>query len=399
MSAARYGAARDASADSTHAFQKAIEDCSAKGGGHVVVPAGVYSTGAIRLRSNVDLHLDAGAVVRFNGREDLYPLVLTRYAGIECVNRSPLVYAYGETNIALTGAGVLDGSQTGAWNRGGDFEHVLEPLVAEGLPPDQRIVPRHGSLRSSFVEPYACTNVLISGVRLTGSLFWQLHPTLCQSVTIDGVTTGGTTAFNSDGCDPESCDHVVIRNCTFDGADDSIAIKAGRDADGRRVNVPCQNIVIQNCAMQGPSGAIACGSEMTGGIRNVYVFNVRTYGSGTAFVLYVKSNTRRGGYAQNINLDHVEARNTAHAWAFAEMRYQGQTGTYPPLFSDWSIAGCHGDTAPYAFELVGLPADVIRDIRVSNSTFANIAHPEGGNQNVSNITFENVTVNGTSLTA
>jgi len=123
--------------------------------------------------------------------------------------------------------------------------------VAAGLPPEKRVVTDHGRLRSAFVEPYLCTNVLIQGITLRRALFSQLHPTLCSNVTIDGVTTGDTTSLNSDGCDPESCDHVVIKNCTFDANDDCIAIKSGRDADGRRVNTPSQNIVILGCSFRG----------------------------------------------------------------------------------------------------------------------------------------------------
>src|SRR5439155_8240290 len=146
-------------------------------------------TGAIHLLSNVDLHLEDGAVLRFSGNVTDFPLVFTRYAGIECINHSPLVYAYRQTNIAITGSGVLDASGTAPWNVGYDFTGILEPLVAAGLPPEKRIVTDHGRLRSAFVEPYLCTNVLIQGITLRHALFWQLHPTLCSNVTIDGVTT------------------------------------------------------------------------------------------------------------------------------------------------------------------------------------------------------------------
>src|SRR5438552_2194696 len=287
-----YGAVGDGHTDNTAAFQKAIATCNAAGGGHVVVPAGTYMTGAIYLKSNVDLHLDPGATLMFSGDASSYPLVLTRYEGIECMNHSPMIYVYGEKNIALTGSGTLDVSGTASWNNGSDRAMVLEPLVADGLLPQQRYVV--GRLRSSFVQPYRCDTVLIQGVTLRNSRFWQLHPTLCRNVTIDGVTTH-YSGSNTDGCDSECCDHVVIKNSTLLAGDDNIALKSGRDIDGRRINLPTQNIVIWNNQFEGPWGAIALGSELTGGIRNVYAYNNSTIGSSTKYALHVKSNTRRGG--------------------------------------------------------------------------------------------------------
>src|SRR5256886_3884211 len=295
-----YGAVGDGHTDNTAAFQKAIATCNAAGGGHVVVPTGTYETGAIYLKSNVDLHLDPGATLMFSGDASRYPLVLTRYEGIECMNHSPMIYAFGEKNIALTGSGTLDASGTASWNHGGARAHVLEPLVARGVPPQRRNAA--GKLRSSFVQPYNCDTVLIQGVTLRNSLFWQLHPTLCRHVTVNGVTTHHS-GVNSDGCDPECCDHVVIKNSTLLAGDDDIAIKSGRDADGRRVNVPTQNVVIWNNQFEGPVGAICLGSEMTGGIQNVYAYNNSTVGSGTRHALFVKSNTKRGGVARDV---HVE---------------------------------------------------------------------------------------------
>src|SRR2546430_10171731 len=295
-----YGAVGDGHTDNTAAFQKAIATCNAAGGGHIVVPAGTYVTGAIYLKSNVDLHLDLGATLMFSGDASRYPLVLTRYEGIECMNHSPMIYAFGEKNIALTGRRPLDGSGTASWYHGGNRKGVLEPLVARGVPPQRRNAA--GKLRSSFVQPYNCDTVLIQGVTLRHSLFWQLHPTLCRHVTVDGVTTHHS-GLNSDACDPECCDHVVIKNSTLLAGDDNIAIKSGRDADGRRVNVPTQNVVIWNNQFEGPVGAICLGSEMTGGIQNVYAYNNSTVGSGTRHATFWKSTTKRGGVARDV---HVE---------------------------------------------------------------------------------------------
>jgi regulation of enolase protein 1 (concanavalin A-like superfamily) len=394
VTAPQYGAVGDGTTDNTRAFSAAVADCSAQGGGHVIVPAGVYLTGAIALRSNVDLHLEQGAVLSFNGNVDEYPLVLTRYEGIECMNHSPMIYAYGQTNIALTGSGTLTALGTRSWNVGSDRAGILEPLVAAGVPPEQRIVPNYGHLRSTFVEPYDCSNVLIQGITLSQSQFWQLHPTLCSNVTVDSVTTGGTSNPNTDGCDPESCDHVVIKDCTLDANDDCIAIKSGRDDDGRRVNTPSQNIVIYGCRFQGPIGGITFGSELTGGIRNVYAYNDQTYGTGVGYMLFVKSNTRRGGYAINLNLDSIQADHLHGPWGFAQMDYLGQTGNYLPAFEDWNISNVTGDSDPLVFQLRGLPQDPIDNFNVSHSAFTNIANPASQYSNVADIHLDGVTVNG-----
>jgi polygalacturonase len=389
-----YGAVGDGATDNTVSFKRAIEDCSSRGGGHVIVPAGVYSTGAIQLLNNVDLHLESGAILRFNSNVNEYPLVLTRYEGIECLNHSPMIYAYAQNNIGLTGKGILEASETRRWNTGSNRAGVLEPLVSAGLPPEKRNIPRYGRLRSAFVEPYRCANVLIQGVTMRQSQFWQLHPTLCRNVTVDSVTTGDTTSPNTDGCNPESCDHVVIKDCTLNAYDDCIGIKSGRDADGRRVNTPCQNVVIFGCRLQGPAGGIACGSEMTGGIRNIYAFDVEADGAGLHHMLYVKSNTRRGGYTQNLNLDSVTADHLSGAWAFAQMDYDDQAGPYPPCFKDWAISRSGGDFDLLIFQLSGLSSDPIRGIRVRDCEFTHALVPLGFFSNVEDFTFARVTING-----
>jgi len=393
--ATSYGAKGDGATDNTAAFAKAIAAANAAGGGHVTVPAGTYLTGAIRLLSNVNLNLASGATLKFSGDASKFPLVLTRYEGIECMNRSPMIYAHGASNIALTGSGVLDASGTASWNQGSDRAY-LETLVAKGVPADKRVVPGSGhQMRSTFVEPYSCDTVLIQGVTLHNSRFWQLHPTLSTNVTIDSVTTSATNS-NTDGCDPECCDHVVIQNCTLGAGDDNIAIKSGRDADGRRINTPSQNIVIVGCHMSGPWGAVSCGSELTGGIRNVYAYKITA--NPTRYALYVKSNTQRGGFATNINLDSITASNQKGAFAFVTMSYNGQSGSFPPDFGGFSVSNSTGHTAPYAFDVTGLSSDPAHGITASNCTFTNISHGTDVMSHVTGISFKNVTINGKPVT-
>ena len=391
-----YGAVADGRTDNTAAFAKAITAANAAGGGHVVVPKGNYLTGAIYLKSNVDLHLAAGATISFSGDASKFPTVLTRYEGVECMNHSPMIYAHGEHNIAVTGSGVLDAGGTAPWNIGSDRAY-LDGLVARGVPPQQRIVPGSGhNMRSTFIEPYACDTVLIQGVTLRNPQFWQLHPTLCTNVTVDGVTTDPNTAHpNTDGCDPESCDHVVISNCTLGAHDDNIAIKSGRDADGRRINVPSQNIVITNCVMNGNWGAITCGSELTGGIRNVYAHNITVEGA-TRFALYVKSNTLRGGFAQNINLDSVHG-TFAQSFALVTMTYNNQTGSYPPAFGPFAITNSSCTKAPKVFDVSGLSIDHVKGLTVQNCAFTGVADTTNTLSDVDGVKFTNVTVNGKAL--
>ena len=355
-------------------------------------------TGAVYLKSNVDLHLDTGATLKFSGDASKFPTVLTRYEGIECMNRSPMIYAFGEHNIALTGTGTLDAAGTSSWNKGSDRAY-LESLIAKGVTdPGKRVVPGSGhTMRSTFVEPYNCDTVLIQGVTLKNSMFWQLHPTLCRNVTVAGVSTDPSTAHsNTDGCDPESSDHVVIRDCNLGAHDDNIAIKSGRDDDGRRFNVPTQNLVVFNCVMNGNWGAITCGSEQTGGIRNVYAYKCQVKGA-TKFALYVKSNTRRGGFSQNINLDSFTG-DFDRSFTFVTMTYNGQTGTHPPAFGPFTITNSSCTKAPLVFDVSGLSNDHVKGLIVKNCAFNGVANPTNKITNVDGLSFTNVTINGKPVT-
>jgi len=388
-----YGAVANGSTDNTAAFKRAIDACNAAGGGTVLIPSGTYVTGAIYIKSNVNVRL-AGATLRFSGTAANFPTVLTRYEGIECMNRSPMIYANGEHNIALTGTGTLDAAATSSWNKGSDRAY-LETLVSQGVPPQQRIVPGSGhNLRSTFVEPYNCDTVLIQGITLRNSMFWQLHPTLCRNVTVDQVSTDPSTAHsNTDGCDPESVDHMVIKNCDLGAHDDNIAIKSGRDADGRRVNVPTQNLVVFGCRMNGNWGAITCGSEQTGGIRNVYAYKCTTVGA-TKFMLYVKSNTRRGGFSENINLDSFSG-TLARSVIYVISTYNGQTGNFPPSFGPFTISNSTCSHAGQnAFNVSGLSNAHIHGLTVRDCAFSGVSNTSNTLNQVDNLVINNVTING-----
>lgn len=325
--------------DSTAAFTAAINACSAAGGGQVLVPPGTYSSSSIILKSKVDFHVSTGATIMFNGTPG--PKVLTRYEGEECLNYAPHVYAYGESDIALTGGGTLDASNTASWNHGANRAGVLDPLVAR-FPTDPLSRDVSGQLRVTYIEPYRCSRVLIQGVHLANARFWQLHPTLSNNVTIDGVTEGPPPSHNSgmgntDGCDPESCNLVVVKNCHLSAHDDAVAIKSGRDADGRRINVPTTNVVFMDCVLDTNDGGIACGSEQTGGIANIFVFRCTATNLGS--LLYVKSNSLRGGFTINVNFDTFTSPNGNMFQILTN--FNGQTGPYPPVFRDFQLNNVH----------------------------------------------------------
>ncbi|SMD24409.1 Polygalacturonase [Kibdelosporangium aridum] len=390
----KYGAKGDNSTDNTAAFRKAIDAASAAGGGHVIVPKGNYVTGAIHLKSNVDFHLQSGAVLKFSSDASKFPTVLTRYEGIECMNRSPMVYAHGQRNIALTGSGTLDANATSSWNKGSDRAWLESRIAAGVTDPAKRVFPGSGhTARSTFIEPYNCDTVLIQGVTVKNPKFWQIHPTLCKNVTVDGVTTDPSTAANNtDGVDPECCDHVVIANCTLGAHDDNIAIKSGRDADGRRVNIPCQNVVVVNCTMNGNWGAITCGSEQTGGIRNVYAYKLNVIGA-TKYALYVKSNTKRGGFSQNINLDSVTG-TFQRSFVFVTSTYNNQTGNFPPAFGPFTVTNSSCTKAARVFDVSGLPNAHVKGLVAADCKFTGVANTGNILNNVDGRKFTNVTVNG-----
>ena len=232
----KFGAVGNARADCTEAFARAVAACNKAGGGRVIVPEGEFVTGAIRLKSNVNLHVTKNATIRFSRDPKKYlPLVFTRWEGMELRNYSPFIYAFAERNVAITGEGIIDGQadcdhwwpwkgRTGCGWKKGDPEQskarkLLYEMVDKGTPVSQRNFGEGSYLRPMFIQPYRCTNVLIEGVTLRHSPMWQLHPVLCTNVTIRGVhverEAGATdqTGPNADGCDPESCKDVLIKAC------------------------------------------------------------------------------------------------------------------------------------------------------------------------------------------
>jgi polygalacturonase len=301
----QFGAVGDGKTDCTGAFAEAIAACHKAGGGKVVVPQGVFLTGAIHLKSGVNLHLLRGATIRFHTDPGKYlPVVFTRYEGTELMNYSPFIYAYEQQNIAITGEGTLDGqAPAGVWHSWkGRFrpdEERLMDMVRQGVPARERVFGAGHFFRPNFIQPCRSRNVLIEGVRIVNSPMWVIHPLYCTNVIIRNVTVE-TQGPNTDGCDPDSCTDVLIEDSHFSNGDDCIAIKSGRDLDGRRVNIPCQNVIVRNCTFEKGHGGVTCGSETAGGIRNVFAENCRFASPDLDMAIRLKTNPARGGFIEDV---------------------------------------------------------------------------------------------------
>jgi polygalacturonase len=365
-----YGALQGS--DCTAAIDQAVRACELSGG-RVVVPAGLFLSGPIRLRSNVELHLAAGATLRFLTDPASYPIVWTRWQGIECFSHSPLIYAYDAVNVAITGVGTLDGGASfDNWWRDtkpvDDWNRLLQ-LVADDVPVEERIFePGHG-FRPSFIQPYRCRRIRIEDVRIINAPMWVVHPVLSSDIVVCGITVD-SRGPNNDGCNPDSCRDVVISGCSFDTGDDCIAIKSGRDADGRRVGRPCENIVIENCRFGTGHGAVTIGSETSGGIRNVIARDLHITGPAVDHALRLKTNSHRGGLIEHIELRDTQVDSVTAAAILVDTRHADPdtTGSHHPTVRNVTITGLHVHQAPTTLELRDTPFSPIQNLTVTTAT-------------------------------
>jgi len=405
----KFGAVSDNSTDCTGAFQKAITACHEAGGGRVVVSPGQYLTGAIMLKSNVNLHVLQGATIRFTRDTKKYPTVFTRWEGMELMNYSPFIYAFEQENIAVTGKGTIDGNcdcehwwpwkgRTNCGWKQGDPDQAkdrdqLFDMAEKGVPVNERVFGEGHYLRPQFIQPYRCKNVLLEDVTLFNSPMWQVHPVLCTNVTVRGLNIS-SFGPNTDGCDPESCTDVLIEKCFFNTGDDCIAIKAGRNADGRRVNVPSRNIVIRNCHMKDGHGGVTVGSEISGGVNNVFAENCQMDSPHLDIAVRIKNNAMRGGLLENIFVRNIDVGEVAMAGVSIDFYYEeGEAGKFTPVTRNVDVRNLKTQKAQYALYLRGFKNAPIEGIYVGDCDFNGVTKPNVV-ENVKDISLRNVRVNG-----
>lgn len=404
-----FGAVGDNKTDCTSAFQQAISACHVAGGGKVVVPGGEYLTGAVRLLSGVNLEVSKGATLRFKRDPRSYPLVRTQWEGVELMNFSPFVYAFQEENIAITGEGTLDGNsdcehwwpwkgqRKCGWKQGDpDQSQDRNTLFAMGeshTPVERRVFGEGHYLRPQFIQPYCCKNVLIEGLTLLNSPMWQVTPALCANVTVRGLTLE-SSGPNTDGCDPESCSDVLIENCLFNTGDDCIAIKSGRNGDGRRLHTPSENIIIRDCRMKNGHGGVTIGSEISGGVRNVFVENCQMDSPHLDCALRIKNNAMRGGDIENIRVRNVDVGQVAVAGVSIDFLYEeGAAGTFTPIVRGVEVRNLKVRNAKYAVFLRGLQNAPIEEVRLTDCIFEN-ATQSSVVENAKDIVVQDVRING-----
>ena len=413
---------KDIAAKNQKAINKAIEKCSKKGGGRVIVPAGQhFLTAAIELKSHVNLVIEEGAVLEFAFEPELYPIVPTRWEGVDCWNLSPCIYAYQQTDIAITGKGTIDGGgsketwwpwvsnarfgfkegmKVHQWN--GARQRLLK-AAEDGIDMDQRRFGTQDGLRPQLISPNQCDGVLIENVTLLRSPFWVIHPLLCNDVTVRGVHVNNDGP-NGDGCDPESCDRVMIENCFFNTGDDCIAIKSGRNNDGREggqgrfAGRPSKNIIIRNCEMQNGHGGVVIGSEISGGCQNVFAHDCKMDSPNLDRVLRIKTNSCRGGVIENINMRNVTVGQCKEAVLKINTDYEPREvccrGFNPTVRNVW-MENVTCQKSKYGVMIVGMPNDCqVYDIDVKNCQFNGVAAGNSMTGQYRDVRFDNLQVNG-----
>lgn len=409
-----FGAKTDGSL-CTEAIRNAIVTCNKAGGGRVLVPKGIYITGAIHLLSNVELHISDGATLRFSTNpEDYLPVVQTRFEGSELMNYSPLIYAWKQENIAVTGKGTLDGQASAenwwiwAWRSKEETEQGLPSqknpnsvprlldLMGKGVPTAQRIFGACCYLRPSFVQPYYCKNVLIEGVTIINPPMWMIHPVLSENITVRDVKLFSQGAPNGDGCNPEACKNVLIEGCEFNTGDDCIAIKSGRNRQGYEMNIPTENVIVRNCKMLDGHGGVVIGSETSGGVRNVYAYNCEMSSPHLERAIRLKSNKYRGGVIENIYIRDIKVGEVNNAAIRINQNYfaivapeEIKYTTYRNIFIENLTCG----KSDYAIQFMGLEELPIENVKIINCTFNNIKE-ENVLESVNGLVLENVTING-----
>ena len=404
-------------AQNQKAINKVISLVSKKGGGKVIIPKGTWNTGAIELKSHVNLVLEEGATLHFAFEPKLYPLVRTSWEGLACWNYSPCIYAYKATDIAITGKGTIDGGGNNdtfwQWNgspRFGYKEGVtkesqklgsrskLLKMAEDGVPFDERKFGMGYGLRPQLVNMVHCERILIKDVKMINSPFWVIHPLLSKNITVDGVHVWNEGP-NGDGCDPEACENVLIQNCVFHTGDDCIAIKSGRNNDGRLWNQPSKNIIIRNCKMEDGHGGVVIGSEISGGCENVYAENCVMDSPHLERILRIKTNNCRGGQVQNINMRNVVVGQCKEAVVKINLDYERKEICYrgfEPIVNNVNVENVTCQKSDYGVLIIGRDSlENVYDINIKNCKFDGVVkEPVKITGKTRNVKFDNLIING-----
>lgn len=407
---ANYGAQADGVFDNTQAFKKAIQTCSENGGGVVLVPQGKYFTGPIHLENNVNFHIEEGAEIIFSTNPADYPLVHTSFEGTEVMNYSPLVYAYQKTNVAVTGKGTLNGQGNKdnwwpwagkdeyGWKKAMPIQNVkkLMDMAEEGVAVSERVFGEGFNLRPNFIEFFECKNVMLKDLKVVNAPFWIIHPMKSTNVIIDGITVT-SHGPNNDGCDPEYSKNVIIRNCNFNTGDDCIAIKSGRDADGRRVGIVSENIIVQNCKMFDGHGGVTIGSEISAGVRNVFVENCEMDSPELERAIRIKTNTKRGGFVENVYVRNIQIGEVKESVLGIDLFYSvhgNQSGNFMPRIENIYFENVNvKNGGKYGILAKGHKGYPIKNIVFKNVTIEKVKS-NYSIENVENLNFENTRING-----
>lgn len=401
-----------------YAIQKAIDDASSNGGGKVIIPGGskddpnVYYSGAITLKNNVELHIEENAVVKFvrNKSNEFYPLVYTRWEGIEMMNFSPFIYSYNAENITISGKGILDGCadefnwmpwKFGYFNEE-DQQIQRERLFEMGqknvdVRTERIFTDKISTIRPPFIQPYRSKNILIKDITILNSPFWEINPVLCENIKVDNITVD-THLYNNDGVDPESCRDMIIENCHFSTGDDCIAIKSGRNNEGRNIGVPSENIIIRNNKFEDGHGGVTIGSEISGGVNDIFVHDNYFDSTELDYPIRFKTNAERGGKLENIYVKNSVVNKSKIAVVHADFFYEeGTNGSHNPILRNITLSNiktAEGGSidANNALYLKGFKDAPIENILIEDAEFNGVK----GHmvlQNVKGIAFRNVYIN------